>query len=90
MSFKVTNVIDDGTLEVSPDWKWNDKIGNLVKPAGISIPSQGQQGYEEARERLENIINRRKVELKNAFDLAYGKLICEVEFNGRNLAEYFH
>lgn len=89
MSFTVTDVIDGDTFEVSPKWKWNNESGNIVRPTGYNTPEEGEQGYEAAKDKLANLILGKEVELKNAVKLSYGRLLCDVEYEGTNLADYF-
>ena len=89
MSFKVTKVIDGDTIEVSPNWKWNDQEGNVVRANGYNTPEQGQPGYQAAKDKLTNLILGKEVELKNASRITYGRLLCDVYYNGKNLADYF-
>ena len=89
MSFKVTKVIDGDTIEVSPNWKWNDKEENVVRANGYNTPEQGQPGYQAAKDKLANLILGKEVELKNPIRITYNRLLCDVYYNGKNLADYF-
>ena len=89
MSFKVTKVIDGDTFEVSPNWKWDDKTGSVVRPTGYNTPEEGEQGYKAAKDKLTKLILGKEVELKNPVNLTYERLLCDVEYNGKNLADYF-
>ena len=87
--FKVTRVIDGDTFKVSPNWEWGDKTGDTVRAAGYDTPEEGEAGYEAAKNKLKNLIEGEEVELKNAIDLTYGRLLCDVIFDGKNLKGYF-
>lgn len=89
MTFKVTNVIDGDTFEVSPYWRWNNQSGNRVRPTGYDTPEIGQFGYEAAKEQLKRLILEQNIELRSAYRLDRGRIVCDVYFNGRNLADYF-
>ena len=89
MKFKVTQIVDGDTFEVSPNWKWNGKEGNIVRPTGYDTPERGQPGYQEAKDKLARLILRREVELRNPIKLTYDRLLCDVYYQERNLAEYF-
>ena len=89
MAFKVTEVIDGDTFKVSPNWKWNDKEGDTVRPNGYNTPEQGKPGYQEAKEKLEKLILGKDVELKNPVNITFGRLLCDVYINGQNLASFF-
>ena len=89
MSYKVINVIDGDTFEVSPTWSWRGTSGSIVRANGYDTPEKGQQGYEEAKAKLKRLIEGKKVELKNFVDISYGRLVCDVYYNGKNIKEYF-
>jgi len=87
--FKVKNVIDGDTFTVSPTWKWENESGDTIRPNGYDSPEKGEAGYEAASNKLKNLIQGKEVELKNAIKLTYGRLLCDVYFNGKNLKDYF-
>lgn len=89
MSFKVTKVIDGDTFEVSPDWEWNNESGSGVRPNGYDTPEKDEQGYQAAKDKLSDLILNKEVELVKKIKLTYGRLLCDVEYNGKNLADYF-
>lgn len=89
MSFKVTKVIDGDTFEVSPNWEWNEEKGNVVRPTGYDTPEKGEPGYQEAKEKLTKLILGKEVELKNAIKITEGRLLCDVYYKGKNLADFF-
>jgi len=89
MAFKVKNVTDGDTFTVSPNWKWNGESGDIVRANGYNTPEQGQLGYEAAKTKLKNLIEGKEVELKRAINLTYGRLLCDVYYNGKNLKDYF-
>ncbi len=89
MTFKVVSIIDGDTFDVTPKWIWDGKEGNRVRAAGYNAPEQGQLGYEAANRRLRNLIDGKEVDLKNPIKITYGRLLCEVYLNGKNLADYF-
>ncbi|MHC4487695.1 MAG: thermonuclease family protein [Planctomycetota bacterium] len=89
MSFEVTRVIDGDTVEVSPNWEWNNQKGNVVRANGYDTPEQDQLGYQDTKDRLTNLILGREVELRNPIRITYGRLLCDVYYNGTNLADCF-
>ncbi len=89
MAFKVVNVIDGDTFDVLPPWKWEDQSGIRVRPTGYNTPEEGQSGYQNAKDKLRKLIFEKEVELKNLADIDYDRLICDVYFDGKNLADYF-
>lgn len=87
MAFTVTEVIDGDTFVVSQNWEWNGESGDRVRIAGIDAPEIGTTGAEEAKKKLENLIKGKVVELKNLVAISYGRLVCDVYLNGRNIKE---
>lgn len=89
MTFKTINIIDGDTFEVLPSWKWKNESGNRVRPTGYNTPEKGQLGYENSKAKLENLILGKDVELRTAYRIDRARLVCDVYFNGSNLADYF-
>lgn len=89
MGLKVTNIVDANTFEVFPPWHWRDQSGIRVRPIGYNTPEGGQVGYQGAKDKLTRLILEKEVELKNFADIDYDRLVCDVYFNGKNLADYF-
>ena len=87
--FTVTSIIDGDTFEVSPQWKWNGQTGSRVRPAGYDAPEMHAYGGQTAKEKLARLINREQVDLRTAHRVDRGRLVCEVYFQNRNLADYF-
>ncbi len=85
--FKVTNVIDGDTFDVSPAWNWNNASGTRVRPTGYDAPEVGTYGAEQATRRLERLVLGKSVDLKNVKTITYGRLLCDVFVNGTNLSE---
>lgn len=87
--FKVTSIIDGDTFEVTPVWQWNGNTGNRVRPTGYDAPELDAYGGQAAREKLANLILGKKVGLGTFYRVDRGRLVCDVYFQGRNLAWYF-
>ena len=87
--FKVINVIDGDTFDVSPDWKWKDKTGYRVRPTGYDAPELDEYGGQAAREKLTRLILGETVTLGSAYRIDRGRLVCDVTFKGHDLASYF-
>ncbi|UCH71466.1 MAG: hypothetical protein JSW62_03450 [Thermoplasmatales archaeon] len=88
MPFHVESIIDGDTFDVT-GWRWGDEIGTTVRPIGYDAPEEGEPGYDEATKKLRDIILNRKVILKNVTGIDHGCLVCDVYYNGKNLADYF-
>lgn len=89
MNSKVIEVIDGDTFKVSPEWKWSDHSGSVVRAIGYDTPEEGQPGYQEAKDKLASLIFDKEVELKNPIRITYSRLLCDVYCNEKNLADYF-
>ena len=89
MFANVTSIVDGDTFIVSPNWNWNSQAGDRVRPTGYDTPELGQPGYVEATQKLRNLILGKTVELRKAYRVDRGRLVCDVYLNGKNLADYF-
>jgi len=87
--FKVIDVIDGDTFDVSPNWKWNYQTVNCIRPTGYNAPELYEYGGQSAKEKLHRLIYRKQVELRTAHKIDRGGLVCDVYFEGRHLADYF-
>ncbi len=87
-SFTVTAVIDANTFEVSPEWVYGEQSGEKVQATGYDPPKSGKSGMS-AEQKLSVLIQNKKVELGTPQGVERGRLICEVFFQGMNLAHYF-
>jgi len=87
--FKVVNIIDGDTFEVSPLWRWSGQTGSHVRPTGYDAPEMTTLGGHLAKDKLANLINGESVILGSAYRIDRGRLVCDVFFKGRNLADYF-
>jgi len=87
--FRVNNIIDGDTFEVSPQWRWNGQEGTHVRPTGYDAPELYEYGGQAAKEKLSRLILGEQVELRAAHKIDRGRLVCDVYFKGRNLADFF-
>ena len=56
----------------------------------ILLKKNERGGHEEAKRRLSNLILNKTVDIKNAKTIDdYGRLVADVYYKGRNLADYF-
>jgi endonuclease YncB( thermonuclease family) len=88
-AFTVTSIIDGDTFEVSPQWKWNGETGKRVRPTGYNAPELHAFGGQAAKDKLSRLIYGEQVELRTAHKVDRGRLVCDVYYKGRYLAEYF-
>jgi endonuclease YncB( thermonuclease family) len=87
--FRVISVIDGDTFDVSPQWQWNGNSGSRVRPTGYDAPELGALGGQTAMAKLSKLILGQNVELRTAYRIDRARLVCDVFFGGRNLADYF-
>ena len=88
--FEVSEIVDGDTFKVKNGWKWNEKEGDTVRPTGYNTPERWNPGYEEAKQRLKDIILYKKVDIKSVKIVdEWGRLVADVYYDGKNLAEYF-
>lgn len=88
-NFKVTHIVDGDTFDVTPGWKWNNQTGDRVRPTGYDAPELDKPGGAVAKQKLERLILHKEVELRQVATIDRGRLVCDVYFNGKNLADYF-
>lgn len=88
-TFQVIRIIDGDTFEVNPTWQWNGESGNRVRPTGYDAAEIGALGGAAATAKLASLILGRSVQLGNGYRIDRGRLVCDVYFNGYDLAKYF-
>jgi micrococcal nuclease len=88
LSFKVTKIIDGDTFEVASNWQWDSKSANIVRPTGFDAPETGTPFSKRTEGQLTKIILGKNVELKNAKTISYGRVVCDVFINGKNLSDF--
>ena len=88
--FTVSEVVDGDTFKVKNGWEWNEKKGDTVRPTGYDTPEKGETGYEQAKQKLKDLILGKTVDIKSAKIVGqWGRLVADVYYNGKNLADYF-
>jgi len=88
--FEVSEIVDGDTFKVKNGWEWNEKKGDTVRPTGYNTPEKWNPGYEQAKQRLEDLILDKKVDIKSAKIVdEWGRLVADVYYDGKNLADYF-
>ena len=88
--FIVSEIVDGDTFKVKNGWKWDEKKGDTVRPTGYDTPEKGETGYEQAKQKLENLILDKTVDIRSAKTIdEWGRLVADVYYNGKNLADYF-
>jgi endonuclease YncB( thermonuclease family) len=85
--FRVVSVIDGDTFDVSPQWQWSGDSGSRVRPTGYDAPEVGILGGQATKDKLSRLILGQNVELRAAYRIDRARLVCDVYFRGRNLAD---
>ena len=85
----VVEIIDGDTFRVSPEWNLGNATGDRVRPTGYNTPEKGEAGYQEAKDRLGNLILDKVVTLSNPIKITRGRLLCDVFIDGKYLADFF-
>ena len=88
-AFTVTEVIDGDTFDVTPQWQWTGQTGSRIRPAGYDAPELHTFGGQAAKDKLSRLILGQQVDLREAHKVDRGRLVCEVYFRNKNLADYF-
>lgn len=87
MSFNVKEVIDGDTFDVIPGWEWDGKKGDRVRIADFDATELNKWGVKSAKQKLQDLAEGEEVELKNAVNISYGRLVCDVYYNGQDIKE---
>lgn len=87
--FRVSKIIDGDTFEVAEGWKWNGKSGSRVRPTGYNAPELHTAAGLLAKQKLTKLIQGEIVSFGDAYRIDHGRLVCDVYYNGRDLADYF-
>ncbi|MFQ5641714.1 MAG: thermonuclease family protein [bacterium] len=88
--FTVSEIVDGDTFKVKNGWKWNEQKGDTVRPTGYDTPEKGESGYEQAEQKLKDLILGKTVDIRSAKTVdQWGRLVADVYYNGKNLADYF-
>lgn len=88
--FTVSKIIDGDTFEVEQGWKWHDKQGDTIRPTGYDTPERRKPSYQEAKQKLSDLILNKKVDIKNYRTVdKWGRLVADVFYQDKNLADYF-
>jgi hypothetical protein len=87
--FEITSVVGGDTFVVSPLWKWNGQTGSRVRPTGYEVPELFTKGGISAKRKLNSLLLGEQVEIGDVQRVDCGRLVCDVYFRGRYLADYF-
>lgn len=87
--FTVSSIIDGDTFAVTPNWQWKGESGDRVRPTGYDAPELQAFGGEAAKNELARLILGKQIDLRSAYKVDRGRLVCDVFYAGKNLADYF-
>ncbi|UCB56872.1 MAG: thermonuclease family protein [Candidatus Omnitrophota bacterium] len=88
--FIVNEIVDGDTFKVKNGWKWNEKRGDIIRPTGYNTPEREEPGYEQAKQKLKNLILGKTIDMKSAKVIdEWGRLVADIYYNGKNIADYF-
>jgi len=88
--FIVSEIVDGDTFKVKNGWEWDEKKGDTIRPTGYNTPEKGKPGYEQAKQKLKELILEKTVDIRSAKIVdEWGRLVADVYYNNKNLADYF-
>ena len=88
--YTVNKVVDGDTFKVVDGWTWKQKAGDTIRPHGYNTPERGKAGYKETKQKLKRLILNKKVDVKDSKVVdVYGRLVADVYYEDKNLADYF-
>ena len=63
--------------------------GTRVRPTGFDAPELHAVGGQTAKDQLTRLILGEQIELRTAHKVDRGRLVCDVYFRDKYLADYF-
>ncbi len=87
--FRVVQVVDGDTFDVSPGWTWSGHQGTRVRPTGYDAPEFSAYAGATATRKLTELLLGQTVQLGSGHRVDRGRLVCDVYFRGRNLSDFF-
>lgn len=81
----VIRVIDGDTFQIAGYWNFQGSTGDRVRIALFDAPELHTSAGERAKEKLERLILQKRVELRNYRSLSYGRLVCDVFLDGKDI-----
>lgn len=85
----ITNIIDGDTFDISPGWSWQNQTGTRVRPTGYDAPEMKTLAGILAKTEVGKMLSGQQVELRTAYKVDRGRLVCDVYFRGVELSSYF-
>jgi hypothetical protein len=87
MQLFVTYVIDGESFRVNPEWRMFGERGEIVQIRGHEAPGIDHPGGLAFKERLEELVLHRSVELVNMVRIAPDVIEADVYISGQSIAE---
>jgi len=87
MQLMVTQVIDGESFRVNPSWSVDGERGDIVLMRDHTAPPLGTGAGEAFKQRLEELVLHRAVEVLNPVRVGDGIVEADVFISGQNMAE---
>lgn len=87
--FLVDGIVDGDTFTVRGGWSWQGRSGGIIRPTGYDAPELHEASGQTAKIQLYNLIYGKIVRIGRAYTIDHGRLVCDVYFAGKSLADYF-
>ena len=87
MQRMVTEVMDGESFRVNPDWSVDGERGDIVLMRDHAAPPLGTGAGEAFKQRLEELVLHRTVEVLNPVCVSHGIVEADVFISGQNMAE---
>lgn len=89
MTYRVTKILDSGSIEIFPPWEWEGSSGSVVRVAGYHAPAFGRPGHAAAKTRLNGMLFAKTITTEDPVVLSSGELLCKVFIDGIDVATFF-
>lgn len=90
MTYRVTKIIDNNTIEVFPHWEYEGQQGTMVTITGYVGPKiPGVPGYEAVNVRLRGMIFAKDITLSPLMVMSSGELLGKVLIDSIDVSVFF-
>ena len=86
---KVNNIVDGDTFDIETPIVWNGNKYTRIRPREYNTPEKGEPLFESMKKKLAALILGKTVEIGQCYKEDRGRLLCDVKYNGKDLADYF-
>jgi len=87
MLFKIVKICGTGTVEVSPQWEWNDEKGSIVEIKKMHDLELDTAESELLFGKLEKLLLNEVVDLQFPQYIHPARLLCDVYYAGEDIRE---